>query len=75
MKRKQTQDNYIKELIHAVLLFWLSLIFFAGVGAMIVSEKAEQLLEYPLTFLMLVILSSLYLKLVKYKDVYFDYFA
>lgn len=64
---------YIKELAHLVLLFWSSLIFFAGVAAMIVSERAEQLLEYPLTVLMLVILSSLYRKLVKHKDILFDY--
>lgn len=60
----------MRDLIHAVLLLLWSLIFFAGVGAMIVSPRAEELLEYPLTFLMFVILISLYRKLQKYKDVY-----
>lgn len=58
-----------KILYHIIFSLLWTLIFIAGVGAMIVSPVMESQLEYPLTALMFVILGSLFRK---YPQVFSD---
>ncbi len=64
---KNTKD--INTFYHLIFLLVWTLIFMAGVAAMIVSPQMEQLLEYPLTVLMFVVLGSLF---GKYRQVFGD---